>query len=95
MAVDPAWIALVGTLCGGIGLKVAEHYLGRIQVKVDEASKIRDELRLEITAQREEIKNLEAEVTRWRDQYYNMRDEMIKLQTELTVLKQKLLPPGK
>lgn len=90
MAVDPAWIALIGTLAGGIGLKVAEHWLGRSQVKVDEASKIRNELRLEIVAQREEIRLLEGEVSKWRENYYNLRDEMIKLQTELTVLKERL-----
>lgn len=93
MAIDPAWIALVGTLCGGVGLKIAENWLGRSQVKVDEATKLREELRNEITAQREEIKTLEAEVTRWRDSYYNLRDEMTKLQTELTILKQRLTQP--
>jgi cell division protein FtsB len=80
---DPAVLALIGTLCGGVGLKVAEHYLGRSKVKMDDASRIRDELRLEIAAQREEIKALEAEVNKWREEYYNLRDKYIQLQTEL------------
>lgn len=80
---EPAWIALIGTVCGGVGLKVAEHWLGRSKVKVDDAARIRDELRLEITAQREEIKQLEKDVDRWRDEYYNLREKYMTLQTEL------------
>lgn len=83
MALDPAWIALIGTVCGGVGLKMAEHWLGRSKVKVDDAARMRDELRLEITAQREEIKQLEADVDKWRGEYYDLRDKYIHLQTEL------------
>lgn len=79
---DPAWIALIGTLCGGLGLKLLEHWLGKSKVKIDEASKLRDELRVEITAQREEIKALEAEVDRWRKDYYDLRDRYSTLNTE-------------
>ena len=51
--VDAAWIALIGTLCGGIGLKIIEHWLGKSKVKMDEASKLRDELRVHISSQKE------------------------------------------
>lgn len=87
---DPAWIALIGTVCGGVGLKLAEHWLGRSRVKVDDAAKIRDELRIEITTQREEIKALEAEVNKWRSEYYDLRDEYVKMQTELTLALQRI-----
>lgn len=90
MALDPAWIALIGTVFGGVGLKAAESWLGRSRVKIDDASKIRDELRLEITAQREEIKQLETDVNKWRDEYYNLRDKYVGLQTELTLALQKI-----
>lgn len=82
---DPVWIALVGTLFGSAGLKAVEHFLSRDRVKVDDAAKIRDELRLEITSQREEIKALEADALKWRDEYYNLRDKYVALQTELTL----------
>jgi len=90
MALDPAWIALIGTVTGGVGLKMVEHWLGRSKVKVDEAGRIRDELRLEITAQREEIKQLEADVNKWREEYYNLRDKYTALQTELTLALQRI-----
>lgn len=100
MALDPAWIALVATICGGVGLKVTEHWLGRNKVKVDDAARIRDELRLEITANKEEIKQLEADVAKWRDEYYDLRDKYVELQTQLTIAIEKIKkdndkpPPG-
>lgn len=83
MALDPAWIALIATVCGGVGLKVVEHWLGRNKVKVDDAARIRDELRIEITSQKEEIKNLEAEANSWREKYYELLQRHLALQTEL------------
>jgi len=90
MALDPAWIALIGTIFGGAGLKAAESWLGKNRVKVDDAARIRDELRLEITAQREEIKQLEEDVDKWRGEYYNLRDKYVELQTELTLALEKI-----
>lgn len=90
MTLDPAWIALIGTVCGGVGLKMAEHWLGRSKVKVDDAARMRDELRLEITAQREEIKQLEKDVDKWRGEYYDLRDKYIQLQTDLTLALQNI-----
>lgn len=87
---DPAWIALIGTVCGTVGLKVAEHWLGRNKVRADDASRIRDELRLEITTQREEIRQLENDASKWREEYYNLRDKYVALQTELTLALQKI-----
>lgn len=82
---DPAWIALIGTLCGGIGLKVLEHWLGKSKLRVDEASKLRDELRIEINAQRQEIKELEISVDKWRSEYYALKDEFIAEKTRYTL----------
>lgn len=79
MSLDPAWIALVATVCGGVGLKVVEHWLGRNKVRIDDATQIRDELRLEIAALRDENKELEAEITKWREDYYRVRERELKL----------------
>ncbi len=90
MAVDPALIALAGTVFGGVGLKVAEHWLGRNKLRVDDAAQIRDELRLEINAQREEIRLLEAEVIKWKNEYYDLRDKHIAVQTDLRLALEKI-----
>jgi len=80
---DPAWIAFLGAAFGGAGLKITEAWLGRNKVKIDDAQQIRDELRLEITSQREEIRALEIEVHKWREEYYALRDKYMTLQLEL------------
>lgn len=90
MALDPAWIALIGTIFGGVGLKVLEHWLGKSKVKIDEAANLRNELRVEITAQREEIKALETEVNKWRADYYDLRDKYATLNTEYLITLEKL-----
>jgi predicted RNase H-like nuclease (RuvC/YqgF family) len=88
--IDPAWIALIGTVFGGVGLKMAERALGRSKERSDDATQIRDELRIEIVSQRDEIKALEAEVEKWRAEYYNLRDQHVKMQTELTLALERL-----
>lgn len=89
-ALDPAWIALIGTLCGGIGLKMMEHWLGKSKVKIDEASKLREELRIEITAGREEIKDLEKQVDEWREKFYSLRDKYAELNTQYLIALEKI-----
>lgn len=90
MTLDPGWIALLGTLGGGTGLKVVEHFLNKGQTKTNEASKIREELRTQIEDQRTEIRRLEEQVEDWRNKYYDLRDAHIKLQTETMLEIQKL-----
>lgn len=85
MSLDPAWVALIGTIFGGVGLKVIEHWLGKNKVRYDDATQIRNELRMEIAEQREEIKDLETLVHKWRADYYDLRDKHIAVQTELTL----------
>lgn len=87
---DPAWIALIGTLCGGVGLKMLEHWLGKSKVKVDEASKIREELRLEIASLKDEVSKLENELNTWRDRYLDLRDTYTELQTQYTITLSKI-----
>lgn len=95
MAVDPTVVALIGTIMGGVGLKVVEHWLGKNKVKVDDASRLRDELRLEITAQRDEIKGLEADVDKWRKEYYDLFLKYTQLNTDLTIALQRIKDDAK
>jgi chromosome segregation ATPase len=89
------WIALITTVFAGVGLKIAEHFLSRPRERVDEASKFRDELRIQIDNQREEIKELETGLERWRSEYYDLRDKYNKLQLELTLALERLKEEAK
>jgi len=82
---DPAWIALIGTVVGGVVLKVSETWLARGRVQKDDARVIREELRSTVTTQREDIRELEDEVNEWRSKYYDLRDSYMKVQTELQI----------
>jgi predicted nuclease with TOPRIM domain len=80
------WIALVGALFGGVGLKVAEAILGRRKSRDDLASSLRTELRTDISSLRienehlrHEVEHLEETVDEWRDKYYSLIIEQSKL----------------
>lgn len=85
MAIDPAIIALAGTVFGGVGLKLVENWLGRSRVRIDDAAQIRNELRLEVEALRKENSTLEGDVDKWRESYYNLREQAMKKDAELIV----------
>ena len=82
---DPAVLSLIGALCGGVGLKITEHFFTRGKSRFDDASRIRDELRIEITNQRTEIIKLEEERDKARAELEDLRDEVRSLQTQLTL----------
>lgn len=94
---NPGFIALVGTVFGGAGLKVIESWLGRAKQRQEANQAMRDELRKEIESLRtqlqtagQEEQRLEAEIEAWRSRYYDLRDEKQKVVTELTIVTERL-----
>lgn len=73
--ISQAWLALIGALLGGSGLKFIEHYLNRPKIKDDAATTFRNELREEVKNLREELRKTEAELDTWRQKYYALLDE--------------------
>jgi predicted nuclease with TOPRIM domain len=73
--ISASWLALIGALLGGSGLKVIEYWLNKSKVKDDSATSFRKELREEVTSLREELRKAEAELDAWRDKYYKLMDE--------------------
>lgn len=80
---QPAFLALIGTIFGGVGLKIVENFLNKSKTKEDVAAAIRRELREDVTALRTEIKTLEKEVDTWRDRYYTLKEEVFDLKNRL------------
>lgn len=83
--ISPAWVAVIGTVVGGVCLKLVERWLSNSKVKVDDAMNIRNELRTELVALREENRQLEDDVTKWREEYYDLRDKVVSLNTYMTL----------
>jgi len=91
---NPVFLALIGTLFGSAGLKVIEHWLSRAKVKEDTASKMRDELRLEIDRKsknfaadierlRGELNDTEKQLDEWREKYWRLMEENYQIKAEL------------
>lgn len=78
-----AWLVLIGTLFGGAGLRYVDHWLSKRKVALDEGAAWRKELREEVTAQKTEIDDLEAQVEVWRAKYYDLRDAYTELKVQL------------
>lgn len=85
LPLDPAWIALIGTIVATVGLKFTEHWLNRNKTSSEDAKQIREELRTQIISQKTDIDRLEAEVDEWRIKYYDLRDSYMRQHTELTL----------
>lgn len=88
---DTAWIALIGTLMGGAGLKTIESILGRAGRKQDHALNMREELRKDSDALkadtaklREEIRSVERELDAWKEKYFVLLQEYLEAKSELT-----------
>lgn len=76
--VNQAWLALIGAILGGSGLKVIEYWLNKSKTKDDTATDFRNELRTDIKDLREELRKTEEELEKWRLKYYQLMDEYIK-----------------
>lgn len=81
--ISQAWLALLGALLGGSGLKFVEHWLSRSKIKEDAATQMRTELREEIKGLREELRTVEDELDKWRGKYYELMDEFMKAKGDL------------
>lgn len=75
---NEAWIALIGTVFGGAGLKAVEVILTKSKTKDDIATQIRSELRTEVQGLREELRRVEDELDEWKQKYYDLLDQFYK-----------------
>lgn len=80
---DPAWIALIGTIIATVGVKILERWLGKKDRNSTDAAQIRSELREQITTAKEEIRRLEDELDEWRAKYYEAIEELVAKRIEL------------
>jgi predicted nucleic acid-binding Zn-ribbon protein len=87
---NSAVIALIGTIFGGAGLKVAEGFLNRSKNRLekekfdaDTASNMREELRKEVSELRGELRKVEGELDIWRGKYYDLLDQFIQVKSSL------------
>lgn len=80
---DTAWIALIGTVFGGAGLKIMESFLARGSKKVDTATAMREELRKESASLKEELRVVEKELDTWKEKYFLLFQEYLEIKSQL------------
>lgn len=96
--IDGGWLALIGTIFGGAGLKIIEAWLGKAKQRQDHGAQIREELRKEVIGLREELAKskveelrLETEVEAWRSKYYDQFVTISEKTTQLTIAQDKII----
>lgn len=78
-----AWIALLGTLFGGVGLKAVESWMNRNKEKDDYDARQRKELRDDLAQTREELHRAEEALDKIRYKHYSLIDDFITVRAEL------------
>ncbi|TNM61525.1 hypothetical protein FHN55_16985 [Streptomyces sp. NP160] len=73
MRVEPAVLAVLGTVFGGVGLKIIEHWLGKKKAKTDLASELRDELREDMKDLRQQLKEERERSELWEERYWELK----------------------
>ncbi|MDQ0793550.1 hypothetical protein [Streptomyces sp. B1I3] len=66
----------MGTVFGGVGLKFAEHLLGKNKAKIDVATQMRDEMRIEIKELQKRVDELEETNDKWRARAWKAEEEL-------------------
>lgn len=78
---DTAWIALIGTLFGGVVLKLIESILARGNNRIDYATNMRDELRKDSVALKEELRQAEKDLDGWKEKYFLLLQEYLEVKS--------------
>jgi hypothetical protein len=89
-----AIMALVGTVFGGVGLKVIEHLLARKKTKDDLAGALRKELREEVGRMRQELKEESQGHDAWREKYWTLYEKHVTLGAEMKAANRLLAQHG-
>lgn len=81
------YAAALAAVSGGVGIKILEKLLSKRDTQFSDATQIRDELREEVTALREEVESYKKDAADWRQKYYDKVEESLAVRTELETLR--------
>lgn len=81
------YASAIAAIFGGVGVKIFEKLMSKRSEQFMEASRIREELRIEITSLREELEEWKKEADEWRTKYYERVEENLQIKGELEMLR--------
>lgn len=79
-------VGLAGTILGGSGLAILNHWLGKTKRVHDLGKDLRDELRAEMSNLRTELRKEAEDADNWRAKYWELKygQQLINYKTEKT-----------
>jgi hypothetical protein len=80
---DPGWVALLGTIFGGVGLKVAEKWLSKGRENAEANAQQGRDYRLEIKELTDRMDVVEKREEEWREKYFKSQEENAELRVKL------------
>lgn len=93
-ASQDAWIALAGTIFGGVGLEVIRRALAKSKEREDSATALRNELRAELTALKAETAAVEKELDHWKQKYYELYEKYVYIKVQYDAVIKALAAAG-
>jgi chromosome segregation ATPase len=87
---NPGFIALMGTLFGGAGLKIVENWLNKAKNRAAEEAAAREEFKDEIEALKLEIIRINTLLDEWKTKYYEVREQKTRVETDLRITLERL-----
>lgn len=80
-------VSAISAVTAGLGVKLLDWYINRGNVKADEATQIRDELRQDAKRLGESLNEATRERDEWKERYYQIVSEVETLRLEVEMLK--------
>lgn len=75
--IPQAWLALIGALAGGTGLKLVEFILTRESETDKQLRDMRNEIRADLESCKAETVRLRTEADKWRERYYELMEDSL------------------
>jgi hypothetical protein len=92
---NPAAIAAIASAITAVVLKLADTLTSHHAADVDEATALRQEMRIEIERLRADVQRQDAELDEWRGKYYVLLEEAGRLRGEVAMLRAELARLGR
>lgn len=85
MSIDPAWLAFLAAVGGGMGVKLLEISTESLRNKRRLRQEEEARVEAQLAALKNEVKTLEDELDKWKESYYSLKDEYLQIKTELQI----------
>lgn len=65
-------VGLIAAILGGMGVKIFDYYSNRSEVNVDDATRLRQELREELQRRQEDIDRMQVELEEYKEKVFDL-----------------------